>query len=134
MEIGTKQERISFWKCERTVLMFQMYLRRHHSLATKDIENRFRDIYYSVKYFSIHCAYSKILNANNKFCCLHRNIYLSEVSTFSYLGINICKHILKFSNCVLVRVAINNNNYEQPIALFVIILSKNTFTNHHGVI
>ena len=32
--------------------------------------------------------------------------------------INICKHILKFSNCVLVRVPINNNNYEQPIALF----------------
>ena len=46
--------------------------------------------------------------------------------------INICKHILKFSNCVLVRVPINNNNYEQPIALFVIILAKNTFTNHHG--
>ena len=46
--------------------------------------------------------------------------------------INICKHILKFSNCVLVRVPINNNNYEQPIALFVIILVKNTFRNHHG--
>ena len=46
--------------------------------------------------------------------------------------INICKHILKFSNCVLVRVPINNNNYEQPIALFVIILAKNTFRNHHG--
>ena len=45
--------------------------------------------------------------------------------------INICKHILKFSNCVLLRVPINNNNYEQPIALFVI-LAKNTFRNHHG--
>ena len=48
--------------------------------------------------------------------------------------INICKHILKFSNCVLGRVPIKNNNYEQPIALFVINLAKNTFTNHHGVI
>ena len=48
--------------------------------------------------------------------------------------INICEHILKFPSCVLVRVPINNNNYEQPIALFVIILAKNTFTNHHGVI
>ena len=47
--------------------------------------------------------------------------------------INTCKHILKFSNCVLLRVPINNNNYE-PIALFVIILAKNTFTNQHGVI
>ena len=35
---------------------------------------------------------------------------------------------------VLLRVPINNNNYEQPIALFVIILAKNTFTNQHGVI
>ena len=35
-----------------------------------------------------------------------------------------CKHILKFSNCVLLRVPINDNNYEQPIALFVIILAK----------
>ena len=26
--------------------------------------------------------------------------------------IYICKHILKFSNCVLVSVPINNNNYE----------------------
>ena len=49
--------------------------------------------------------------------------------------INICKHILKFSNCVLLRVPINNNNnYEQPIALFVIIPAKNTFTNQYGVI
>ena len=46
--------------------------------------------------------------------------------------INICKHILKFSNYVLVRVPISNNNYEQPIALFVIILAKNSFRNHHG--
>ena len=36
-----------------------------------------------------------------------------------------CKHILKFSNCVLLRVSTNNNNYEQLIALFVIILAKN---------
>ena len=41
--------------------------------------------------------------------------------------INICRHILKFSNCVLVRVLINNYNYDQPIALFLI-LAKNTFT------
>ena len=27
----------------------------------------------------------------------------------------------------------NNNNYEQPIALFVIIPAKNTFTNHYEV-
>ena len=47
--------------------------------------------------------------------------------------INTCKHILKFSNCVLLRVPINNNNYE-PIALFVIIPAKNTFTNQYGVI
>ena len=39
---------------------------------------------------------------------------------------------LKFSNCVLLRVPINNN-YELPIALFII-LSKNTFMNHHCVI
>ena len=42
--------------------------------------------------------------------------------------INICNHILKFLNCVLVRVPINNNNYEQPIVLFVILLAKNKFT------
>ena len=48
--------------------------------------------------------------------------------------INICKHTLKFSNCVLVRVPINNYNYEQPIELFVILLVKNAFTNHHGVV
>ena len=47
--------------------------------------------------------------------------------------INIFKYILKFSNCVLVRVPINNNNSEQPIELFDIILAKNTCTNHHGV-
>ena len=47
--------------------------------------------------------------------------------------INICKHILKFLNCVLLRVS-TNNNYEQPIALFVIILAKNSFMNQHGVI
>ena len=29
-------------------------------------------------------------------------------------------------------VPINNNNYEQPIALFVIILAKNTFRKYHG--
>ena len=40
---------------------------------------------------------------------------------------------MKFSNCVLVRVPINKN-FELPIALFVIILVKKTFTNHHGVI
>ena len=45
---------------------------------------------------------------------------------------NICKHILKFSNCVLVRGPINNNNYEQPMVLFIIILAKNSFRNHHG--
>ena len=38
-----------------------------------------------LKYFSIHCAYLKIFNTNNEFC-LSKNIYLSEVSTFSYLG------------------------------------------------
>ena len=31
-------------------------------------------------------------------------------------------------------VPINNNNYEQPIALFVIIPAKNAFTNQYGVI
>ena len=36
--------------------------------------------------------------------------------------INIGKHTLKFSNYVLVRVPINNYNYEQPIALFVVLL------------
>ena len=45
--------------------------------------------------------------------------------------INICEHI-EILNCVLLRVPINNN-YEQPIALFII-LTKNTFMNHHGVI
>ena len=44
------------------------------------------DIYYIFQYFVIHCAYSKILNANNQFCCLRENIYLSEVSIFSYLA------------------------------------------------
>ena len=31
---------------------------------------------------------------------------------------------MKFSNCVLVRVPINNNNYKHPIALLVIFLAK----------
>ena len=38
--------------------------------------------------------------------------------------INTCKHILKFSNCILLRVPKNNNHYEQPIALSVIIQQK----------
>ena len=33
-------------------------------------------------------------------------------------------YTLKFSNGVLVRVPINNYNYEQPIELFVILLAK----------
>ena len=39
--IGTKQEQISFWKWERVVLMFRMYLKVHHWLgsASADIEN-----------------------------------------------------------------------------------------------
>ena len=41
--------------------------------------------------------------------------------------INNCKHTLKFSNYVLVRVPINNYNYEQPIALFVILVAKKKF-------
>ena len=44
------------------------------------------DIYYILQYFDIHCAYSKILNANDEFYCLYNIIYLSEVSTFSYLA------------------------------------------------
>ena len=44
------------------------------------------------------------------------------------------QNILKFSNCVLLRVSTNNNNYEQLIGLFVIILAKNSFMNQHGVI
>ena len=37
--------------------------------------------------------------------------------------INIC-----CANCVLVRVPINNYNYEQPVGIFVILIAKNTFT------
>ena len=42
LRIGTKQEQIPFWKLERAVLMFQMYLRVHHyRVATStDIENQ----------------------------------------------------------------------------------------------
>ena len=39
---------------------------------------------------------------------------------------------LKFSNGVLVRVPINNYNYEQPLALFVILLQQKHFC--HGKI
>ena len=38
--------------------------------------------------------------------------------------INICKHTLKFSYYILVRVIINNYNYEQPIAPFLILRQK----------
>ena len=48
-------------------------------------------------------------------------------SMYKYLQTH---RILKFSNYVLVRVPINNYNYEQLIALFVILLTKNTFTKH----
>ena len=44
------------------------------------------DIYYILEYFLNHCAYSKILNANNEFCCHCGNIYLSEVSILSCLA------------------------------------------------
>ena len=50
-------------------------------------------------------------------------------SMYKYLQTHI--EVLKL---VLLRVPINNNNYEQPIALFVIIPAKNTFTNQFGVI
>ena len=42
-------------------------------------------------------------------------------SMYKYLQTH---RILKFSNCVLVRVPINNYNYEQQITLFVILLAK----------
>ena len=39
--------------------------------------------------------------------------------------INICKHILKFSNCVLERVPIKkNDNYEQQIAILLLFYQK----------
>ena len=49
-------------------------------------------------------------------------------SMYKYLQTHI--EVLKL--CII--VPINNNNYEQPIALFVIIPAKNTFTNQYGVI
>ena len=52
-----------------------------------------------------------------------------------YLGQKACKKIctqtLKLSNSVLVRVPNNNYNYEQPIALLIILLAKHLC---HGVI
>ena len=42
-------------------------------------------------------------------------------SMYKYLK---TQNTLKFSNCVLLIVPINNNNYEQPIPPFVIILPK----------
>ena len=56
-------------------------------------------------------------------------VWASESDGKLYLELkpykNICKHVLKFSNYVLVRVRpINNYIYEQVIALFVILLSK----------
>ena len=56
----------------------------HRVWPSVDIENRM-DIYYILLYFLFYCAYLKILNANNKFCCLHINIYLSEVNIPSFL-------------------------------------------------
>ena len=38
----------------------------------------------------LNCASSKILNANNEFCCLRGNIYLSEVSIPSFLDHGQC--------------------------------------------
>ena len=47
-------------------------------------------------------------------------------SMYKYLRTHI--EVLKLCITVLVRVLTINNNYEQPIALFVILLAKNTFT------
>ena len=62
----------------------------------------------------------------------HRRGSIIESDRKDYVGqkarLIICKHTLKFSNYVLVSIFVNNYNYEQPIALFVILLALYIFT------
>ena len=51
---------------------------------------------------------------------------------YEYLQTHI--EVLKLCITLLARVQINNNNYEQTIAFFVIILVNNTFKNQNGII
>ena len=67
--IGTKQERIPFM-----------------ATASVYIYNRARIFitFFNISSFTAHIQ--RFWNANNEYCCLPKNIYLSEVSTFSFLG------------------------------------------------
>ena len=69
--IGTKQEWIPFL-----------------ATATAYIQNHARKFitFFNIPSFTAHIQ--RFWNAYNKYCRLHENIYLSEVSTFSYLENN----------------------------------------------
>ena len=62
-----------------------------------------KDIYY----FHIHGVYSKISNRNNEFCCLHRNIYLSEdrfgKSTHISMISNSVTHLRSYTNSAITK-------------------------------
>ena len=64
----------------------------------------------------MHCAYSKILDANSEYCCLLENIYLLEISTFSYLGSsksvdqnNVDPFSIKKEKCILCVLLYKNS-------------------------
>ena len=68
LRIGTKQEQIPF-------------------LATTS-GNIWNSAWIFITFFNTFLFTAHIQrfwNANNEYCCLHKNIYLSEVNTFSYL-------------------------------------------------
>ena len=57
----------------------------HWPTVSAYIQNRVRIFikFFNIPSFTAHIQ--RFWNANNEYCCLRENIYLSEVSTFSYL-------------------------------------------------
>ena len=74
-------DRVVNWNKTRTNSFFG-----HHVRSSAYIQNRKR-IFITFFNISSFTAYiQRFWNANNEYCCLRENIYLSEVSTLSYLA------------------------------------------------
>ena len=76
--VGTTTHHRYHWLTDDTVVRVHWPALRYWNRARIFIK------FFNISSLTAHI--SKILNANNEFSCLCRNIYLSEVNTFSYLA------------------------------------------------
>ena len=81
MHFGTQQEVmndcVGNWNQTRTNSFFCHHIRVYLESP------RICITFFNISSFTVHIQ--RFCNANNEYCCLRKNIYLSEVSTFSYL-------------------------------------------------